>query len=594
MATETTDYTAVLDFIQQTKLRECYRPTPDIPDELRDEANLLSVIPYLGLGLSAEYGKEQGAEAASPQFQAFAAGWTELEGVMLLTPEPKFDADMRVAIAARNERALRDLLRAFPAGKRGFFYLGGAWMLPTLAELLDGQAMPSREGYYAAQNSFTPRRDYPARRLEPTDYPLVQDQWSESVWRELMEGGYAVHACQVDAALCALCFHWQVAPWRCEVHGLQAVRDYRRPFAESAITSATEEVIGQGKIATCTANRSDSHAYLRAFGHVGYRLFYRVPSYLGTKRGSGPFRDVSADVFFGTAGRRPPPERIQSPGEGRHIQTSKDPILVQFSDLAHAAGRRERAQFVVEGVLLTQRALDDGLPVETILYTPGLLRALEGVGLLSAARQAGVAHALVTEGLMGKVTTTRPVPAVAAAVCAGLRDANTFQVHRGTTLLIAENILNPDNLGMILRTADAAGAEGVIVAGEKSDPFHKNCVRAARGAVGRIPLLACRSLEPYLFRLQTAGMVIAGAALAAERELYRCLLEPPVAVVVGNEQTGISAPVLAACTLRVRIPMAPGQDSLNVGVAAGLMLYEVLRQKSAGSSDLSSEHPVQA
>jgi TrmH family RNA methyltransferase len=144
------------------------------------------------------------------------------------------------------------------------------------------------------------------------------------------------------------------------------------------------------------------------------------------------------------------------------------------------------------------------------------------------------------------------------------------------TILIAENINNPDNLGMTLRTADAAGAQQVVVAG--ADPFHKNCVRAARGAVGRMQILDCKDLVRYIAFLKHQGVCVIGAALDGESGLYDAPLTTPVAVIVGNENSGITSEVLRACSLRVRIPMAAGQDSLNVGVAAGVMLYEIWRQ----------------
>ncbi|HZP80390.1 MAG TPA: RNA methyltransferase [Chthonomonadaceae bacterium] len=448
MAAETTDYSAALAFLARSRAEA----GAVVPSE--GVGHLPGAMPDLDLGWTLRPGEP----SESAGIRAFVTGWTKWEGVMLLAPEREFAADLRVALAARSERALRDLLLAFPYGKVGVFQCWAAWMGYALEELLEGRRLPTSEG-----------------------------------------------AATADASAAAL--------------------------------------------------------------------------YLGFKRGS--HRTLPTDVFHRPQAAIREQGGAQRPGAGGQLTTSKHPILAQFAELAHAAGRQRRAQFVAEGVTLVQRALDDGLPVEALLCTPGLLRAPEGADLIQNARQAGIPHYQVTDGLMGKVTTTRPVPTVAAAICARLREAETFHIAPGTALLIAENINNPDNLGMILRTADAAGAEGVLVAGEGADPFHKNCVRAARGAVGRLPLLSCRSLETYLRGLHAAGVTVVGAALEAEWELYRCALKPPIAVVVGNEQEGISRPVLEACSHRVRIPMAPGQDSLNVGVAAGVMLYEVFRQKIA-------------
>jgi TrmH family RNA methyltransferase len=180
---------------------------------------------------------------------------------------------------------------------------------------------------------------------------------------------------------------------------------------------------------------------------------------------------------------------------------------------------------------------------------------------------------------MGTITTTRPLPMVLAAVYVNLRDVAQFRMSPTTTLLVAEKLQNPDNLGMVLRTADAAGIEAVVVTGTHTDPLHKNCVRAARGAVGRIPLLVCADLAPWLEDLRATGFHVFGATAHAETTLFQCAMRPPLTVVIGNEQAGISQNVLDVCTNRVQIPMAPGQDSLNVGVATGVLLYEIVRQR---------------
>ena len=127
------------------------------------------------------------------------------------------------------------------------------------------------------------------------------------------------------------------------------MKDYTIPFAESVVTNATEEVIQQGKVATCTANLSNNEEYLHAFRQVGYRPFYRVGSYLGIKRGSGTLTKPSINEFYAVSGHRTRSAHAGTLGEGRRISGGKDPILVQASDLMHASGRRERSQFVVEG-----------------------------------------------------------------------------------------------------------------------------------------------------------------------------------------------------------------------------------------------------
>ena len=257
------------------------------------------------------------------------------------------------------------------------------------------------------------------------------------------------------------------------------------------------------------------------------------------------------------------------------ITNSKDPLIAHLNDLGSPAGRRSRGQFLAESILLVQRALEDNLPIEWIIYTSEIAKLEGGTALLDLARSRGISCATASGGLLGKITTSRPVPEVSAIV--GVHCPEARVRPEDSLILIAENINNPDNLGMILRSADAGGADLAVIAG--ADPLHKNCVRAARGAVGRMPIAASSNLPAYVDALKAEGYVVLGTALDADSGLY----EVPVtagtktAVIVGNENSGVTREVLDRCSWRVLIPMAHGQDSLNVGVAAGVMLYEMYK-----------------
>lgn len=298
--------------------------------------------------------------------------------------------------------------------------------------------------------------------------------------------------------------------------------------------------------------------------------------FLGVRRGSssGTPPDVDDDTLF----RGPPLARAALPPApvGRTLSSAKDPIVARLRDLGNAAGRRARGQFLAEGPLLASRALDD-LPVEDMFYTGELLRDPAGAPLLQRAGDLGVPAYRISDGLMGLITPTRPLPAIVTAIWGRVRDVAAYRPGKQAMILVAEQINNPENLGMTLRTADAAGAEAVVVAGG-ADPLHRECVRAARGAVGRIPIYSCADPPAWIEQLRTQGILVVGATGNVERELYDVDLPIPLAIVVGNETDGLTDATLAACSSLVRIPMAPGQDSLNVGVAAGVLLYDVVRR----------------
>ncbi|MDW8214392.1 MAG: RNA methyltransferase [Roseiflexaceae bacterium] len=298
--------------------------------------------------------------------------------------------------------------------------------------------------------------------------------------------------------------------------------------------------------------------------------------FLGVRRGSGALPAIDDDALF----RGPPLARaaLPPPAGGQTLSSARDPIVARLRDLGTAAGRRARGQFLAEGTLLASRALDD-LPVEDLFYTGELLRDPEGAALLRRAADMGVPAYRISEGLMGLITPTRPIPAVITAIWGRVRDVADYRPGRRAVILVTEQINNPENLGMTLRTADAAGVEAVVVAGGGADPLHRECVRAARGAVGRIPIYACADLPAWIGQLRAQGIHVVGATGNVERTLYDAELPLPLAVIVGNETEGLTGATMAACSSLVRIPMAPGQDSLNVGVAAGVILYEIVRRR---------------
>lgn len=270
----------------------------------------------------------------------------------------------------------------------------------------------------------------------------------------------------------------------------------------------------------------------------------------------------------------------------RTVSKRKDAIASHVRKLASLKGKFEHSQFVVEGPLMVERAVADGLPVEAMLYTATFVATSDGQCLLKQASAENLSCYQVSDGVMGSVTTTRPVPSVVASVYLNYRHFLSesrqlnFHFSPGCTVLIAENIGNPDNLGMTLRTADAAGVSAVLLSGEGASPFHKNCIRASRGTVGRLPLFYTPTTDCAIEVLRAAGWTVLGATAKAEKQLYAMEFTLPTAIVVGNEQTGISEQTRQRCTDLVRIPMAQGQSSLNVGVAAGILLYELARQKN--------------
>ena len=154
-------------------------------------------------------------------------------------------------------------------------------------------------------------------------------------------------------------------------------------------------------------------------------------------------------------------------------------------------------------------------------------------------------------------------------------------VDATSLLLLLDGITDPRNLGACLRVADAAGVSAVIVPRDRSAGLTASALKAAAGAAETVPLIAVTNLARAMDDLRDAGVRLAGAAGEATQSLYELDLTGPLAWALGAEGTGLRRLTRERCDVLARIPLAGHVESLNVSVAAGICLFESLRQRSA-------------
>ena len=146
-------------------------------------------------------------------------------------------------------------------------------------------------------------------------------------------------------------------------------------------------------------------------------------------------------------------------------------------------------------------------------------------------------------------------------------------------VIVAESVEKPGNLGAILRTADAAHVDAVLVCDPRVDAYSPNVVRASRGTIFTVPVVETKSAQALVW-LQQRGIRVLAATPSAEAEYTRQDLRVPLAVAVGTENEGLSGLWLNQADMRVKIPMMGKVNSLNVSIAAALLVYEAVRQRS--------------
>jgi RNA methyltransferase, TrmH family len=264
------------------------------------------------------------------------------------------------------------------------------------------------------------------------------------------------------------------------------------------------------------------------------------------------------------------------------VSGQKDPVIALLRELTGEDGRRARGLFFAEGEELVARAFDYGGGARSLILIDRFASSLSAQLLMERAAAAGAEVYLATEGLIAKTLDAKPTPECIAIVerkVVSLKDALAGQLPLA---LMVEHGENADNLGMLLRSTDAAGVTGVVLAAETVDPFARRVVRGSRGAVFTVPISIQRDAIRVIEEAKNAGLQIVATSANADRFYTGIDYTKPSLIVVGNEHVGVSDTVRELSDAVVRIPMRGRINSLNIAVAASLALYEAVRQREAG------------
>jgi RNA methyltransferase, TrmH family len=276
------------------------------------------------------------------------------------------------------------------------------------------------------------------------------------------------------------------------------------------------------------------------------------------------------------------------------ISSLQNPRVKQLVKLRDRRPRDEAGVFLVEGYREIRRALEKKVPMAEVYFSPEWFLGENEPALIAEAQAAGAQAFELSKEAFAKVAyRERPDGLLAVAPqwkraledlnVAGLAEAGPGSATPATKaplLLVVEAIEKPGNLGTILRSADAAGCDAVIVCDPVTDIFNPNVVRASTGVLFSVPLVVEENSR-VLAWLKEKKVRIVATTPAAEKIYSDADLRGPLAIVMGSEQYGLSEFWLKHADLTVRIPMAGQADSLNVAMATIITLFEAVRQRGA-------------
>lgn len=255
------------------------------------------------------------------------------------------------------------------------------------------------------------------------------------------------------------------------------------------------------------------------------------------------------------------------------ITSAKNPAVQSAKALQSAKGRREQQAFLCDGEHMTGEALRtcpekvravfvDEARVEAFAPLLALMPEAAALYQTTAAVLEAVSQVQTPQGIAAVCTLPEPMP-----------------LERQTgRLVLLENVQDPGNVGTILRTLDAAGFSGCILTTGCADPYAPKTLRATMGSVFRIPLSFAEDGAAAVERLNALGYETLGAELHGEPFYQRERLPEKVCVLIGNEGAGLQGETLRCCTRRYKLPMQGGAESLNAGVAAAVMMYDIMNR----------------
>jgi TrmH family RNA methyltransferase len=245
----------------------------------------------------------------------------------------------------------------------------------------------------------------------------------------------------------------------------------------------------------------------------------------------------------------------------------------------HATRQREGLCYV-EGIRQVLSAVEGGYAIDALLVDPARLRSDVALGAVERLRQGGTTYVELTKTQFERISSRDNPVGIAAIVRWSPEPLSTLTPTSDGLYLVCDDVRDPGNLGTMIRTLDAAGGQAVIVHGG-TDPGHANALRASLGTTFQVPVYSAATLDDLFAWSKQHGVTVLGTSAKAKSELWETALRLPLAVLVGNEGAGLAPSTVERCDLTTRIPMLGTATSLNVSVAAGVMLYEARRRASS-------------
>lgn len=260
------------------------------------------------------------------------------------------------------------------------------------------------------------------------------------------------------------------------------------------------------------------------------------------------------------------------------VSDSRDSRYLTLRSLQTPQGRSRTGCYVIEGIRHLSRAVEARSAIQSIFIDPSVLSNHYGRKLARKLRNQGVPGVRLSHSLYRTLTMANEPQGIGAVIRQEWIPLNRVAVPRNSLWLAIESIESPGNLGTILRTAEASGVSGVFVLADECDPHDPAAIRASMGSLFSQQLIRC-SVHEFIAWAKGKDVAIVASTPVGLMTYKDLPCRWPEALAIGSEKRGLSEQILDAAHFTVRIPMHGLCDSLNVAVAAGVLLFEMASQR---------------
>lgn len=245
--------------------------------------------------------------------------------------------------------------------------------------------------------------------------------------------------------------------------------------------------------------------------------------------------------------------------------------------LSRRSVRRTERAFVAEGAKVISEALASQAAVEALFFGPEAEQSPAERAVLDLAAASGVRCFRLGEGVLERVADTVTPQGILGIV--SVVDVDLAALSPGNLVLVLEDVRDPGNVGAIIRSADAAGADGVILLSGTADLYNPKVVRASAGSIFHLPIVTEADPAAVVEQLHLAGVTVLATVMSGGIDYALDEWPGQSALVFGNEANGVSAALIAACDATISIPIEGAAESLNVAMAATVLAFESARRR---------------